>query len=188
MCATAVMTVPVAQADAVVDWNKTSIDIIDDAIKSSAVANRAVALGQTSVYTAVNSITQRYPASEATVNADSDSSVDAAIAAANNVILSKLLPKSEAMIDETYQKALDNIPDGQARTDGIAAGEQAASAVLALRKDDKIGVPESYRPKTTPVVYVPTVTPVASTWGANRLPWHFKQCCGRLQQADTAKT
>ncbi len=166
-----VLMSPTIRADSVTDWNTRSIDIIVESIESPAVANRAVALVQTSVYAAVNSITQKYPPSEPVVDAPSGASVDAAIAAANHLMLSELLPKAEAQINEEYQQVLNLLPQDQSLADGITVGEQAAAAVLSLRAADKIGVSESYRPLTAPGVYVPTVIPVASTWSANRLPW-----------------
>ena len=171
ICATAVLYTPVSYADAVTHWNATAVNIIGDAIKPPDLANRAVALVQTSVYSAVNSISQRYPATKPTIDAPKNASLDAAIAAANKHILSQLLPKSQALIDEAYNTAIKSIPEGESRDAGLAVGKQAAEAVLAMRAEDKIGVPEAYRPHTTPGTYVPTVIPVASTWSANRLPW-----------------
>lgn len=161
----------IGRADVVTDWNNTTINIVADQIKSPAMANRAVAMVQTSVYTAVNAITKKYPATDTVIDAPADASIDAAVAAASQSVLSRLLPKAEPEIEQAYQNALDNIPDGQTRRNGITAGEQAAEAVVAMRAADKVGIPESYRPLTNPGAYVPTVTPVASTWSANRIPW-----------------
>jgi hypothetical protein len=62
------------------------------------------------------------------------------------------------------------IADGPAKTAGIAVGEQAATAILALRADDGTAAPETYRPRTTPGVYVPTVIPAAPQWPQHK-PW-----------------
>jgi hypothetical protein len=158
-------------ADTVTDWNMASVDIIAEQIKGPAMANRAVALVQTSVYAAVNSITGKYPATDPVIEAPAGASVDAAVAAANHQVLGQLFPKAEAAIDELYAKSLAEMADDQSRADGITVGRKAAEAVFAMRADDKVEVAESYRPLTTPGAYVPTVTPVASTWSDNRLPW-----------------
>jgi PAP2 superfamily len=50
------------------------------------------------------------------------------------------------------------------------AGQRAAAAVLAARKDDGAAAPEAYRPHTSPGTYVPTSVPIASQWPA-RKPW-----------------
>jgi hypothetical protein len=97
-------------------------------------------------------------------------SVDAAVAAANRSILTKLLPGQQAEIDSTYEKALAGIRDGRARSAGIAVGEQAAAAILASRADDGASTPESYRPHTEPGQYVPTVIPATPQW-PQRKPW-----------------
>jgi hypothetical protein len=49
-------------------------------------------------------------------------------------------------------------------------GELAAGAVVAARADDRIGLPDSYRPHTTAGLYVPTLLPAAPNWG-KRKPW-----------------
>ena len=167
----AMLYTPALLADTVTNWNTTAVNIITDAIKPPDMANRAVALVQTSVYSAVNSINQRYPVTKPTVDAMDGASVDAAIAAANRRMLVELIAKSKPTIDEVYNRAINSIPEGKSRDDGIAVGKQAAEAVLAMRAKDKVGVPESYRPITIPGIYIPTVIPVASTWSANRLPW-----------------
>ena len=65
---------------------------------------------------------------------------------------------------------LAQIADGPAKTAGIAAGEQAAAAVLARRADDGAATAESYRPHTTAGTYVPTATPAVTQW-PQRKPW-----------------
>jgi PAP2 superfamily len=49
-------------------------------------------------------------------------------------------------------------------------GEQAATAILGLCAGDGFDTPESYRPHTTPGVYVPTVLPDIAHW-PGRKPW-----------------
>jgi hypothetical protein len=80
----------------------------------------------------------------------------------------KLTPSQQAAIDSAYQVKLSAIPDCPAKAAGIKVGEQAAAAILALRAEDGTAAPESYRPHTTPGVYVPTVIPFQ--W-PQRKPW-----------------
>lgn len=159
------------RADIVSEWNEDSVEIIADHLKSPLLANRAVALVQTSVYVAVNSITGKYPTSELTIEATREASIDSAVAAASHRIMIDLFPASRDRINAVYDQSLAKVPEGQSKSLGIDAGRRAAEAVLAIRVGDKTGVPESYRPLTEPGAYVPTVTPVASTWSNNRLPW-----------------
>ena len=51
------------------------------------------------------------------------------------------------------------VPDGKAKTDGIALGEQAVAGLQA-RRAATAAQPVYYRPVTSPGVYVPTMLPV----------------------------
>jgi PAP2 superfamily len=161
---------PMANADVVTDWSITAGDITVAAKLPNPYNYRAAAMVQSAVYEAVNAITRRYPEDRVKFDAPANASINAAIAAANRVTLSKLVPSQQAAIDNAYQATLAGIPDGPAKTDGIAAGERAAASILALCADDGAAAAERYRPITAPGVYVPTVLPVTSHW-PHRKPW-----------------
>jgi len=161
---------PLANADVVTDWNIIAGDIVVAARLLPPPANRAMALVQTAVYEAVNAVTKRYPQDGVKLDASPGASVDAAVAAANYAALSKLVPSQQAAIDSAYRAALSAIPDGSAKTEGVAVGEKAAAAILTLRADDGAAEPESYRPRTTAGVYVPTIIPAVPQW-PHRKPW-----------------
>ena len=129
-----------------------------------------MAIVQVSVFEAVNAITKRYAARRATINAAPGASVEAAVAAATRTALLKLVPAEQAAIEADYHAALGPLPAGRAKDDGIAAGEQAAAAILASRADDGIAAPDTYRPQTTAGIYVPTTLPAVPHWGT-RKPW-----------------
>jgi len=160
-----------AHADAITDWNIKVNDIIVAGKVGPPPANRAMAIAQVAVFDAVNSITRRYaPSGRVALDAAPDASVDAAVAAAMRGTLGKLLVPLQAEIDAAYQAAISAVPDGAARTAGIAVGEKAAAAILALRGGDGAAAPDSYQPFTAPGIYVPTVTPAVPHWGS-RKPW-----------------
>ena len=162
------LSAPQARADAVTDWNARACDTVVAAQLSPLAANRAMAIVQTAVYDAVRAAdgSDRESASASR----SPASADAAIAAANRAALSKLAPTQQAAIDRAYEAALLTIPDGAAKTQGIALGEHAAAAVLAARAGDDAIAPESWRPITKPGAYVPTALPVGIHW-PQRKPW-----------------
>jgi hypothetical protein len=54
----------------------------------------------------------------------------------------------------------------------FAVGERAADAILSLRTDDGADLPESYRPRANPGVYVPTTIPAAPQWPASQAMDH----------------
>ncbi len=159
-----------AGADAVTEWNEKAGAIVVKAGIGPLPAERALAMVQASVYEAVNAITQRYPVSDVKLEAAPGSSVEAAVAAANRAMLTKLVRSQQAIIDHSYQAALTAIAEGPAKSNGIAVGEKAVAAVLARRANDGASAGESYRPHTSPGTYVPTVIPEAPQW-RYRIPW-----------------
>jgi hypothetical protein len=160
---------PAAGADVVTDANAKAAEIASRH-PATPISVRMMAIVQVSVFEAVNVITGRYPASRVKIAAAPGASVDAAVAAATRTALLKLMPAQQAAIDADYQAALKLLPDGRAKTGGIAVGDQAAAAVLAACADDGAMAPHTYRPHTTPGVYVPTVFPAVPHWGKRR-PW-----------------
>jgi hypothetical protein len=160
---------PGAGADGVTDANVKAAEITST-MAGTPPAVRAMAIVQVSVYEAVNTITGRYPQLRTKLTAAPGASVDAAVAAATRTALLKLVPAQQAAIEAHYQAALKPLPDGRAKTDGIALGEQAATAVVALCAEDGAMAPNTYRPQAAPGVYVPTVFPAVPHWG-RRKPW-----------------
>jgi PAP2 superfamily len=160
---------PGAHADIVTDANQKTADIASRH-PVTPVAVRMMAIIQVSVFESVNAISGRYPAFRVRMSPAPGASVDAAVAAATRTALLKLMPAQQAAIDGDYQAVLAAIPDGPAKTSGIAVGEQAATAVLASCANDGSVAPDMYRPHTTSGSYVPTVIPAVPHWG-KRAPW-----------------
>ena len=160
---------PPAHADVITDANARAAEIASKH-PATPISVRMMAIVQVSVFEGVNAITGRYPASRVKIAAAPGASVDAAVAAATRTALLKLMPAQQAAIDADYQAALKLLPDGRAKTDGIAVGEQTAAAVLASCADDGAMAPNTYQPHTTPGAYVPTVFPAVPHWGKRR-PW-----------------
>jgi len=158
-----------AWADVVSDSNARAAEITSKN-PATPVAVRTMAIVQVSVFEAANAITRRYPASRLNVTAAPGASVDAAVAAATRTALLKLMPVQQAAIDADYQTALRVVPDSRAKADGIAVGEQAATAIVASCADDGAVAPNTYRPYATAGVYVPTAFPAVPHWGKRR-PW-----------------
>ncbi len=160
------------RADVISDWNARAGEFIVEAKLGTPPAIRVMALAHTAMYEAVNAVTVRDPARHVALQAAPGAAVDAAVAAANRVILKKLMPSQERAIEAAYQAALEKISDGKEKAAGIAAGEHAATAVLARREKDLTIAPEVYRPHTRAGTYVPTSAPAALPWTA-RTPWRM---------------
>ena len=160
---------PGAHADVVTDANAKAADVVSR-IPAPPITVRMMAIVQVSVFESVNAITGRYPAYRAKMTAAPGASVEAAVASATRTALLKLLPAQQAAIDADYQALLGRVPDGPAKVAGIAVGEQAANAIVALCADDGMIAPDVYRPHAAAGVYVPTVGPAVPHWGKRR-PW-----------------
>ncbi len=156
LAASALFTVP-AQADAITDWNQLADGFVAEAKLGTPPAVRVMALLQTAV-------------SDAVAATPDKASPEAAIAGAHRVVLAKLLPAQQAGVEAAVQAALGKLPDGAAKSAGLAAGEKAAAALLARRADDNPAQPEAYRPHTAPGQYVPTAAPAIPQW-PQRKPW-----------------
>jgi PAP2 superfamily protein len=157
----------IAHGDVVTDANAKAAEITSKH-PATPIAVRMMAIVQVSVFDAVSAITGRYPQLRANVTAAPSASVEAAVASATRTALLKLLPAQQAAIEADYQAALRPLADGQAKTDGIAVGEKAATAVLAACAEDGSVAPNTYRPYTTPGVYVPTMSPAVPHWGKRK--------------------
>ena len=169
LAAVLLTSAPAADADVVTDTNAKAAEVASRH-PATPIAVRMMAIVQVSVFEAANAITARYPAFRVKVAAAPGASVDAAVAAATRTALLKLMPPQQSAIEADYQAALKSVPDGPAKSDGIAVGERAATAVLASCAEDGAMAPNTYRPHTTPGVYVPTVFPAVPHWG-KRKPW-----------------
>jgi len=170
LVATSWLAGSLVEADVVTDWNITAGDIAVAAKLPPPPTYRIMALVQSAVYEAVNAITQRYPPDRVKLDAAPGASIEAAVAEANRATLLQLVPSQQTAIDNAYQAALAAIPAGQAKTTGLAVGEKAAVAILAWGAEDGAATGETYRPRTTAGVYVPTVIPIVPQW-PQRKPW-----------------
>jgi hypothetical protein len=151
-----------ARADVITDWNQRSAALITEARIGTPPAIRVMALVQTAAFEAVR----------ATQSADAPMQA-AAVAGAHRAAFTRLLPAQKASIEATFNAAMAALGD-EARVaqlaSSVALGEQAAARVFAARADEMPPAGESYRPHTTPGIYVPTVTPAVVTW-SQRKPW-----------------
>ena len=159
-----------ARADVIADWNAKAEAIgIEKRLQPPPNA-RGMAMMHLAMFEAVNAITRRYAPYRLTLPADAGASPQAAAAAAAHDVLAALFPDQQASLEATLKASLAEVSDASQKAKGVELGKKAASGILALRANDGIAAPESYRPVTTPGVYVPTVIPVSSTIG-KMTPW-----------------
>ena len=98
---------------------------------------RVGAIVQLAVFEAVNAVTKDYEPylNPPTVAPPGTSAEAAAIIAAHNVLVT-FFPAASAALDAARDLDLAAIPNGSAKTNGIAVGAAAANAMIALRAAD----------------------------------------------------
>ena len=125
---------------------------------------RFMATVQLAVFEAVNAITGKYEPYLGTITAPAGASPEAAAIIAAHDTLVGLFPAQAADLDVLRDNSLQAIPDGPAKTDGMAVGGQAAAAMLANRTNDGFNPPIFYTPTSSdPYQWQVTPGPCAST-------------------------
>jgi hypothetical protein len=127
-----------ARADTVTEWNlNASSAIFATAGQPPQLSVPHLAMVHGAVYDAVNAIDAGHEGYliSSRLATRSDSKEAAAATAAYRVLLS-IVPGQQTVLDAQYAASLAGIPDGSAKTRGIAVGEAAAAAMKAARTDD----------------------------------------------------
>ena len=167
-----------AAQNVVTDWNAI-------AVQTSAV-NAKVPPGATAVnlaimhlamYDAVNSTNGRFQPYAVKLQALQGASEDAAAAASAHRVLVSLFPAQQAALDASYDSTLALIPDGASKANGIAVGEAAALAILALRANDGRNANVVFVPGSGPGEYQltpPAFAPPQTPWLAQVTPFTMK--------------
>jgi len=159
-----------AGADAVLDWNAIGVNTAVANKQNPFAQARSVAIVQLAVFEAVNSITHQYQPYLGTIIAPSDASPDAAAIEAAYQVLSTYFPASRATLYADWTNSMQSIPDGSAKTDGIATGDAAAAAMITLRANDGSSPPQFYTPGP-PVPGAWQATPSCSPAGGIAFQW-----------------
>ena len=126
----------VAKADVVLDWNVIAVNTAVTNGQNPFAQARYAAIVQLAVFESVNAITGEYHPYLGTIVAPPGACPEAAAIQAAYHVLNTYFPASASTLNAERAKSLASIPDGQAKTDGIATGEAAASAMIALRAND----------------------------------------------------
>ena len=159
-----------ARADVVTDWNAIMQSTVSVPPTNPFFQARWSAIVQLAVFEAVNAIEGDYePYLGGVVVAPPGGSLEAAVIAAAHRTLVTLRPGSAGALDGLRAASLAAIPDGPAKDAGIAAGEDAAAAMLLVRANDGWNAVVPYTPGNDPGDWQPTppaFAPAAFTqWG-----------------------
>jgi PAP2 superfamily len=133
----------VAKADEVLGWNEIAVNTAVANGQNPLAQARYTAIVQLAVFEAVNAITGDYRPYLGNIVAPHGASAKAAAIEAAYRVLSTYFPASTStLLDPARAKSLALIPDSQAKSDGIATGDAAASAIIALRANDHSSPPQ----------------------------------------------
>jgi hypothetical protein len=144
---------PVFGGDQVSNWNSIMLSTV--AGQNPFAQARFAAIAQLAVFEAVNAIT-RHHKPYLGITAPTGASAEAAAVAAAHTVLRNYFPGSGSSLDAARAASLATIPDGTGKTAGIAVGEAAAAAMIALRANDGSATPLPYTPLTDPGFWQPT--------------------------------
>jgi hypothetical protein len=130
------------RADVVLDWNTIAVNTAVANKQNPFAQARYAAIVQLAVFEAVNAVTRDYQPYLGTITAPPDASAEAAAIEAAYQVLSTYFPASQATLYADRVNSLASIPDGQSKIDGIATGDAAALAMIALRANDGSSPPQ----------------------------------------------
>lgn len=147
-----------ARADAVLDWNVVALRTTAAAPFNPPVESRNLAIVHAAMFDAVNAVTRAFRPYAVRVRAAAGTSPEAAAVASAHLALVRLYPAQAAALDAAYSTSLAALPEGPARSAGIALGETVATRLLDLRDTDgaAAAVTLSYTPRTEPGFWQPT--------------------------------
>jgi len=153
-----------ASADVITDWNEHAVSFGVLHNIGPPPAERIIAMTQVAMFDAVNSIERKYPPYLVQLPASPTASKDAAAAAAAGTVLAGINPQTQPAMKSLLESYLAAIPDSPAKAEGIRLGEAVAAKILEERANDGARAPDTYRPRATAGIYVPTAPTAASQW------------------------
>jgi hypothetical protein len=207
---------PESTGDAVIAWNANAGEASVAACFIGGYGPqeaRMYAMMHVAIHDALNGIERRSQPYAVDLLAAPGTSPEAAVAAAAHDVLvpvlgsfffflpAECISAGVASVEADYAAALGAIPDGMAKTQGIALGQDAAEAILALRASDGYDTPlvdPNYQEGTapgeyrytpgTPFAFVPflgeDLTPFALTDGSQFRPGPPLRLTSRQYAAD----
>src|SRR5262249_1172894 len=129
--------------NAVVQWNETTMNVIDANGQNPVQSTRTLAMVHGAVHDALNAINRRNAAYNFVGSGESGASPDAAVAAAAHTVLVGIIgsfgtPAQKgaalALVEQAYAASLAKVSDGPARNKGVMVGRAAGAAMLTARK------------------------------------------------------
>ena len=163
-----------AQVDPVSQWNAIAVKATVTADEAPLPQTRTLAMVQLAIHDALNAIDARFERYAFMGTAEAGASVEAAIAAAARDAFAAAVIVAEgpgfgtaeqqaaavAQVDKAYAAVLAEIPEGSDKANGVAVGQAAAAAIVALRNKDHAADMVPYIPGTEAGDWQPTPNPI----------------------------
>jgi hypothetical protein len=150
------------------DWNAIAVTTLSgDTSKQPVETILYLAFVQAAVYDAVVGVEGRNAPYRFHARAPRGTSAQAAAVAAAHEVLVTYVPSAQATLDAAYAASLAQIPDGKAKTRGIAFGTRAADHLIRLRANDGRNAPIEFTRPPAPGVWRPTPPgklPMSAPW------------------------
>lgn len=155
-------------ASVISDWNALAVPtLLGDTSKAPQEIFIYLAFMHAAMYDAVVGVHPRYEPYRRHAPAPRPASATAAAAAAGHKILETYSPYAQAALDSALAASLATVPDGAAKTAGVAYGERVAQDLVDLRTGDGRYAAVSYARTPAPGVWRPTppaYLPMAVPW------------------------
>ena len=163
LCATfaALVATPGVAADqaasapnVVTEWSRIVQPAIHSPAEPRSQASSIVlhTLVQLAIYDAVMAAEGGFEPFQTKLDAPDGADVRAAVAtAAHRTAKGRVAASQHGYLDEKYSAFMAAIPEGKAKTDGVAAGEAAAAGILAARQNDNFSKTVPYSCSADPV-------------------------------------
>jgi hypothetical protein len=157
----------ITRGDVIIAWNQTMLEAIRATKDTLGLSTRTMAMVQAAMYDAVNGIDHFASVYMVSVPAalSQGASPEAAASEAAFDVLSSLIPQEQSLYSATLAQTLASIPDGAAKTAGLAVGDAVAAGILAARANDGSSAQVPYVPGTAPGEWRPTPPDFSVAWG-----------------------
>jgi hypothetical protein len=150
------------------DWNAIAVTTLaGDTTKQPVEDILYMGFVQAAVYNAVVGVDGRYAPYRFHARAPRGASAQAAAVAAAHQVLVTYVPSAQAILDADYAASLAQIPDGMAKTQGIAFGARAADHLIRQRARDGRNADIQFTQPPAPGVWRPTpplFLPMSAPW------------------------
>ena len=156
------------RGDEIIDWNVTIRQVIqaNASHANPGWSTRAMAMTNGAMYDVLMGFDRTHQPFKHAALAPAGASQAAAVAQAAYQTLMFAYPGQQPQLDEAIAMKLAAIPDGPAKTAGIAYGNQTAQTYIDWRTGDSADVTYPYTPGTEPGEWRPDpLHPNQSAWG-----------------------